>query len=240
MSERPYNHIFDAHWQLYQTILQEDYMGHQSIYGVLQSYLAEYVGATSESPLAFLDIGSGDAQFISQHVQSLRIKTYTAIDLSADALAFAEQNLATLQCELELLQCDFVQGVADLIIAGRQFDVIFTGFALHHLQDDDKALMFTTLRQLLSPNGVLLYIDVCRREGESRDDYLERYLAPTWSRWHALDDAQTELLNQHVRSSDFPATRSLLESMAAQAGFTHCECLLEDDEHANILLAMHG
>ena len=237
MLERPYNHIFDAHWQLYQTILREDYMGHQSIYSVLKQFLTSYIEST---PVAFLDIGSGDAQVIAEHIQDINITSYTAIDLSADALAFATHNLAPLNCELELLNCDFVQGVTDLIQTDRRFDIIFTGFALHHLSDSDKASMFKNLRQLLNNNGILLYIDVCRREGESRDEYLERYLAPTWSHWQALDDAQTELLNQHVRSSDFPATRSLLESMAVQAGFASCDCLLQDDEHANILLAMHG
>lgn len=231
-----YNHIFNQHWAIYQKILQHDYMGHQAVFGLLEASL---VNEFSNSQLDLLDIGCGDAQTLGSFLKTSNIRSYTGIDLSKEALELVPNNLAALSCDVALMNLDFVAAIEQLVEdkAG-QFDVIFSGFALHHVQDETKAMLFAKINQLLKPNGQFYLIDVYQQENETRESYLDRYLAPTINQWHALDEQETELLNTHVRSSDYPSTRTALESMAKEAGFADCQCLLADPTHSNILLSM--
>ena len=93
------------------------------------------------------------------------------------------------------------------------------------------------IKQLLAHDGVFVYVDVCHRAGESRAAYLDRYLQPTYQ-WHALSDTEREVLHAHVRSSDYPADQAALIQIGKDAGFAHVECVLYDDEHANVVLLM--
>ncbi|MEN8770420.1 MAG: class I SAM-dependent methyltransferase [Glaciecola sp.] len=231
-----YNHIFNQHWTIYQKILQHDYMGHQAVFGLLEGSLVTHF---THQPLDLLDIGCGDAQTLAAFLQTSSLQSYTGIDLSKEALALVPKNVGSLNCAVTLMNDDFVAAIEQLTLeqAG-QFDVIFSGFALHHVQDEMKASLFAKIKHLLKPHGRFYLIDVYQQEGESRAAYLDRYLAPTFTHWHALDEHEIELLNTHVRSSDYPSTRTKLESMASDAGFTDCECLLADPSYSNILLSM--
>jgi len=228
-----YNKMFDHHWSLYQKILQHNYMGHDQIYSVLEDDLI----TLAQAPFSFLDIGCGDAQTIKSRLKNTAINTYTGIDLSADALANAEQILAPLHIQTHLINNDFEHALADLVTQNTQFDVIFSGFALHHLAPEQRIHTFQNIYQLLDKGGCFYLIDVYPYRDEPRDKYLDRYLAKPMTDWNELSDTEKSILNDHVRSSDFPACKDTLIEIATESGFESIRCLFEDDEHANILMA---
>ena len=228
-----YNTMFDHHWSLYQKILQHNYMGHDQIYSVFERDLTTH----AQAAFSFLDIGCGDAQTITGRLTHTSISAYTGIDLSADALAHAQQFLTPLDIQTQLINNDFEHALADLVTQKAQFDVIFSGFALHHLAPEQRIHTFHNIYQLLDKGGCFYLIDVYPHKDEPREDYLDRYLAKPMTDWNQLNDAEKTVLNEHVRSSDFPACKATLIEIAMQAGFEQITCLFEDDEHANILMA---
>ena len=228
-----YNKMFDHHWSLYQKILQHNYMGHDQIYSVLEDDLISH----TQAPFSFLDIGCGDAQTITGRLKHTPINAYTGIDLSADALAHAQHFLTPLQIQTHLINNDFEHALADLVTQRVQFDVIFSGFALHHLAPEQRIHAFHNIYQLLDKGGCFYLIDVYPHKDERRDTYLDRYLAKPMTDWTELNDTEKTILDVHVRSSDFPACKDTLIDSATETGFESIQCLFEDDEHANILMA---
>ncbi|MEN8814337.1 MAG: class I SAM-dependent methyltransferase [Glaciecola sp.] len=228
-----YNKMFDHHWSLYQKILQHNYMGHDQIYSVLEDDLISH----TQAPFSFLDIGCGDAQTITGRLKHTPINAYTGIDLSADALAHAQHFLTPLQIQTHLINNDFEHALADLVTQRVQFDVIFSGFALHHLAPEQRIHAFHNIYQLLDKGGCFYLIDVYPHKDEPRDIYLDRYLAKPMTDWTELNDTEKTILDDHVRSSDFPACKDTLIDIATETGFESIQCLFEDDEHANILMA---
>jgi len=70
---------------------------------------------------------------------------------------------------------------------------------------------------VLSPGGRFLLIDIARRERESREEYLARYLAFMRS-WPVLDEGQLAEACHHVSNYDFPEPLPDLLAMAERVG----------------------
>lgn len=228
-----YNQMFDHHWSLYQKILHHNYMGHDQIYSVFEQDIV----TRKQTPFSFLDIGCGDAQTITGRLKSTAINAYTGIDLSADALAHAHSFVTPLNVQTHLINNDFEEALCDLVKQNTQFDVIFSGFALHHLAPEQRVLTFQNIFQLLDKGGCFYLIDVYPHRDETREAYLDRYLAKPMTQWNELNETEKTILNDHVRGSDFPACKDTLIEIATESGFSSIQCLFEDDEHANILMA---
>jgi tRNA (cmo5U34)-methyltransferase len=102
---------------------------------------------------------------------------------------------------------------------GDQFDVIIASFALHHLSSADKLRFLAAARMRLTPGGELLLIDVVRRDGESRAEYVQRYATEVIPGWAIPKEIRQRVLD-HVRSADYPEEISAQPTWARQVGFT--------------------
>jgi len=91
-------------------------------------------------------------------------------------------------------------------------------FALHHFSDPHKEQALAALRACMAPGGSLLVADVFRKDGEGREEYLDRYRARTVG-WVALEEEERGNILEHVCSSDYPSERSEFVRLAGRAGW---------------------
>lgn len=208
---------FSQGWQVYDKILQHDYMDHRRVYSLLRSH---YQSLTT--PFDLLELGCGDA---SQSVPALKgslIRSYRGVDLSAVALQLAEAAVCQLQVPA-LLQVgellDYLQSCGD------RFDQLLVAFALHHLSAEQKQGFWQAAAQCLRPGGQLLLVDVFRLAAETRDQYLDRYQNLMQTDWSAMTAIEQDFINAHIRQSDFPETAAEMQAWATVAGFTTIEIL---------------
>ncbi|WP_414574743.1 class I SAM-dependent methyltransferase [Anabaena sp. CCY 9402-a] len=92
--------FFSKQWKIYQKVLNNNYMGHREIYSILHELLVSYF----QKPFKILDLGCGDASFISLALLNTNIASYHGIDLSIPALEIAKENLAKIHCDTTLTQ----------------------------------------------------------------------------------------------------------------------------------------
>jgi len=204
--------FFDE-WSIYDEILARNYMHHDDIFHDVRQFLADRFG---EAPFTILDLGCGSARHLAHALQGRTVQRYVGYDISTVALSHAARNLAALNCRIDLLHGDLLDGVkAD----GEKFDVIFTSFALHHLSTPQKDDFLTAASRRLERNGALILIDTMRDDDEDRASYLGRYCAWLGSRCATLSSEARELLIAHIRANDFPESARDLEQMATLAGF---------------------
>lgn len=101
-------------WSTYQKLLETDFLEHRTLYAALRELLLrEWGAAPSSPPLAWLDLGCGDAEQAAAALHAcgapagaLALASYTGVDVSAPALAGAAVNLAFLQpkCSVSLVE----------------------------------------------------------------------------------------------------------------------------------------
>lgn len=127
---------FFTMWAIYNKVLTNNYFHHNEIYQAVSTLLAERF---EKQPFTLLDLGCGDAHFLTHALQGKVIKLYRGFDLSDPALILAAKNIGTLNCKSELINIDFMTGMRQ---TNTKFDIIFTSFALHHLTLKEKLNFF--------------------------------------------------------------------------------------------------
>jgi cyclopropane fatty-acyl-phospholipid synthase-like methyltransferase len=217
--------IFTDGWSVYQKILNKNYMFHQEIYSKVSDFVKQYF---KHKNISILDLGCGDASQITKAFNGVNVAGYFGCDLSNEALKSAKTNLVSLTSNIELVCEDMLETLEK---TQKKFDVIFTSYAVHHLNQEQKRLFFSFAKDLLVDDGCLLMIDVTRAVDETHDQYLDHYLNHVKLYWDVLDDQEFKLINNHVRSSDFPETLVGYEKLANEVGFKSCEVLAKHTWH---------
>ena len=205
---------FFTMWAIYNKVLTNNYFHHNEIYQAVSTLLAERF---EKQPFTLLDLGCGDAHFLTHALQGKVIKLYRGFDLSDPALILAAKNIGTLNCKSELINIDFMTGMRQ---TNTKFDIIFTSFALHHLTLKEKTEFFRLANNIITDNGLLLVIDLMREPKETLPMYLDNFCQMIRNTWLKLNEHELTACIQHVRNSDLPETKAILSSLAESMHFS--------------------
>jgi tRNA (cmo5U34)-methyltransferase len=108
------------------------------------------------APRRALDLGCGDGRLVQLLLDSRpELDEIVAVDVSAPMLARAESNFAG-ESRVSLRHWD----LRDSIAALGEYDVVVSGFAIHHLSDARKRTLFAEVAQLLVPGGTFANLEV--------------------------------------------------------------------------------
>jgi SAM-dependent methyltransferase len=207
----PSQAVFQQDWQVYRTVVDENYLFHREAYACLHQILVAEV----TDPFRFLDIACGDATASVDALLGTPIAHYYGIDLSAAALDLARQTLAVLACPVTIEQADFVEALREW---SAPVDVVWIGLSLHHLRTLEKLEVMRAIRTILGEDGLFLFYEVTSPDGEDRDRWLQRWdeQEPFWT---AYTPQEWETITAHVHAADFPEMASRWVSLGQEAGF---------------------
>ena len=224
--------IFTRSWSLYDLITEYNYMFHQEIY----AGVGQLLGLRDDTGrYCLLDLGCGNARYLAPCLQQFPPALYEGVDLSEAALAEARGYLTDLpDVRVVLTHRDLLEAVE---ATGKTWDVIFTGFALHHLMSVDKARFFQAVGRCLAEQGWLILVDVVREENQSREDYLNGYLKCMRDTWINVPPDQLEEACTHVHDHDYPEYFSTLQEMAAAAGLKTSRIINHYRQHHTLLFS---
>ena len=221
--------IFTRSWSLYDLLTEYNYMFHREIYKKIEDILKL---RGDHGHYRLLDLGCGNARYLAPCLKQVIPAMYEGVDLSEAALTEARGYLAELPGQVILTRGDLLDAVES---TGKTWDVIFTGFAIHHLMPDEKARFFHAAGRCLSENGWLILVDVVREENQDRESYLDGYLKFMRETWTKVPKDQLEEACTHVHDHDYPECLSTLQEMARGAGL-HSTRLISRYAQHHILL----
>lgn len=206
-------YIFRKTWATYQKVISNNFMFHREITTAVRTLLASRPG-----PLNVLDLGCGDAAHIGKVLNPGQVSQYFGCDLSPYALDVARENLEPFGIVVNLLCRDMVAVLKEA--PDNHFDVVYSGYALHHLSIEEKQTFFTQCRRTLRENGYVILVDVMLEEGQARPAYLDSYNGMVATRWEALTKYERDQVQEHIRNCDFPETPTVFQELASNAGLS--------------------
>jgi len=154
------------------------------------------------------------------------------------AIAQARRELVGARFETRLLVGDMLAFLRDGAAQGpRTFDIILASDTIHHLPAREKSELLRHAHAKLSSHGSLLYGDIFRRNGESRDEFLAGYTSMMRQSWTAMAGDALAGAVEHVTQRDIPETVESLTALARDAGLAGPTELFRDATGFHRLLA---
>jgi tRNA (cmo5U34)-methyltransferase len=218
---------FSAHAGEYTSLRRRLVPGFDAFYGAAVAAL----GPLAEGALErILDLGAGTGLLTAAVADAYPDARFELLDGSPEMLAEAQQRLG------ERVVAVHVKDMAGELPAG-PFDAVVSALAIHHLEDDDKRLLFQQVHDVLRPGGVFVNAEqVLGPTPELAELYVEK-----WQRMcrelGASDDELAASLQRrrHDRCAD---VESQLQWLRA-AGFASADCVYKYWEEA-VLVAVKG
>ncbi len=204
--------LFRMQWATYRRKVDANHIYHREAYGTLRRLLLDEV----DRPFSFLDLACGDAKESVGALVGTRVTHYHGIDLSAQALELAAQNLEELDCEIDLEQADFVEAIRK---RPEPADVVWFGLSLHHLETPDKQEIMREIHDAMAAGGRFLIFEPAMREGESRERWYDRIESIIRARWTAVSTDEHDMIVMHIRQCDLPETVVGWQVLGREAGF---------------------
>ncbi len=122
---------------------------------VMECVICEWLG----SPAQIMDIGCGDGALGRYLLGAFPGAECVFADFSEPMLDAAREKLGRGSGHV-LLKADFSSAEwVEIVKPYAPFDVIVSGFAIHHLFDDRKKKLYSEIHRLLKPGGVFLNLE---------------------------------------------------------------------------------
>ena len=115
------------------------------------------VNCVQTPDLEALDIGCGDGVLIEALAGTGRLVHGVALDGSAAMLVKARERLTSIP--IEYIEADFNTPAWLDTLPHRRFDVVVSGFAIHHTEDPRKQKLYAEIFALLAPGGLFVNIE---------------------------------------------------------------------------------
>jgi len=107
-------------------------------------------------PRSLLDLGSGDGRLAALVLEERPTIDYVlAVDSSAPMLERAMTRFGTVD-QVKVMEWNLEHSIEPL----GSFDVITSGFAIHHLEDDRKRALYSEVARQLNPGGLFANLEV--------------------------------------------------------------------------------
>lgn len=202
---------FFAHWEVYRLCIEHNTLHHREVESALR---IEMTGAPAG--FRFLDLAAGDAWTTSRVLAGKPVNFYRAVDFSAEALDYARRNTEQLGCRRDFCLEDFRTYLRAEV---EQFDFVYLGLSLHHLQLDAKKEVMLNIHRAVAPGGFFFLYEPILDGGERREACLSRWKANMDRTWTGFPEKAKAAIWEHVESSDFPESFATWTEMAEAAGF---------------------
>lgn len=198
--------------------------------------------AHGSRPASILDVGCGDGIMTAMLCEVLPIRSATLVDYSPPMLAAAHERFATARMDVCISPGDLADRAwVDTVRDRAPFELIVSRFAIHHLTDERKRVLYRELFELLDPDGWFVNIEhvasLNRRYQRAFDDWMIESIAaiPGTNRSRAEVAAAYEAID--AREANILASVEVQLEWLRTCGFVDVDCPFKAFELA--VLAAH-
>jgi len=209
-------------WAMYDAVVRHDYMRHAELSKALSAWAAAF-----GRPLRIVDLGCSDASLPTNGFRAANVEHYLGVDLAESSIDRARSNLAIWPGRFDLVCGNLADVLAKL--PDGSANTVLASYSLHHFVTEDKLKLVGRVWRLLEPGGAFLWIDAVRDDGEDHDTYIDRLTNSMSHDWIGLTIEQRQRGVEHVRTSDFPETKSWTLEHIEAAGFRPGGTLLQNE-----------
>lgn len=182
----------------------------------------------------FLDLGCGDGilggAILSQYPDSQGV----FLDFSDTMIAQAKSKLTDFHHgNLEFINGDYsLPNWVNTVEKKSPFDLVVSGFSIHHQQDTRKQEIYQEIYQLLKPEGLFLNLDRVSSPSELMEKLFDELLVDYIYAFHQSQNQnksreETRQYHNTLRIGDIPTPLETQCNWLKEIGFIHVDCYMK-------------
>jgi tRNA (cmo5U34)-methyltransferase len=179
-----------------------------------------------------LDLGTGTGFFTDRFLKQFPQARVISVDGSNLMIDLARTRLGTLTARVDFRIGDF-RKLQDLIPESAHGDAVFSSYALHHLNHEEKCQVITQAIRFLKPGGWLVNADIVTHESKAIEERIQQLrVEGIVHRGHGLDPrfrdaASTRQFLDQLEATDMDQPLTLAEDLQVfqEAGLVHSAVL---------------
>ncbi len=110
--------------------------------------------------LRFLDLGCGDGILASAILEQFPQAIGVLLDFSQPMLQAARAQLSRYSANLQFVDVDYGRpGWVESVASSAPFEVVVSGYSIHHQPDEGKQALYAEIFHLLKPGGLFLNVE---------------------------------------------------------------------------------
>ncbi len=179
-----------------------------------------------------LDLGCGDGFLAAPILDRWPESCADLVDFSETMLAAARERFAGRPKRASIVRADYSDPAwVDALARPRAYDVIVSGFSIHHQPDERKRTLYQELFDLLAPGGMFLNVEHVASATPWLEEQFNEYLIDAFHAYHGDAKSRAEIARELVRRDDKQANiLALVERQCdwlRQIGFEDVDCYLK-------------
>jgi tRNA (cmo5U34)-methyltransferase len=169
----------------------------------------------ADTQLKVLDLGAGTGILSYLILNKFNNASITVFDLAENMLTACKSNLLDYGERVTFKQGNFATD--DL---GNEYDLVVSGLALHHLNNEQKQRFYQNLFQILKPGGVFLNRDIVVGDTEN----LTKQYEQLWRQYIKSNGEDDQYWFNKYLEEDIPASVEKQIQWLKEAGFVDVGC----------------
>lgn len=143
------------------------------------------IASTAKPVTRFLDLGCGDGILGAAILEKYPTATGVFLDFSESMIKAAREQLKQSTSHLEFLVLDYAnpQWVDSVTLA--PFDLVVSGFSIHHQSDQRKQRLYHEIYQLLSPGSLFINVEHVASATKWIEKVWENYMIDSLEAMHS-------------------------------------------------------
>ncbi len=195
----------------------------------------EFLPYEVDSTLKAIDLGIGTGYFSFEFLKKYPNAHIIGIDGAKAMIEIAKIRLDDYSENIEFQICDF-KNIHEIIQDLESIDVVFSSYALHHLNENEKEQLYNFLKIIIKKNGWLIYADVIvadnpnieTRFQEIRIDGIMKRTQGSDKRFINYESTRKFLDDLEEKENDQPLSISRDMELLKKSGFNNIEILWKE------------
>ena len=195
--------------------------------------IAKILKYWSPEPLKILDIGCGDGILGRMLMDIYPSAQLYFLDFSEPMLNAVQSKVANSN-RVIIRQADFSSPDWSIATDNQQFDIVISGFAIHHQPDDRKYALYREIYNILSPGGVFLNMEHVKSTSQAGEILFDDLFVDNLFKFHKISnpditrvEIEKNFYNRPDKSENILAPVDMQCNWLREIGFNDVDCFFK-------------